>query len=62
MTDVDTDETITTTQEDVVVTGTNFKASQSTGKVEILQGENTVEQTIVAWADDEITFDVDQGV
>lgn len=61
VTDVDTDETITTTQEDVVVTGTNFKASQSTGKVEILQGENTVEQTIVAWADDEITFDVDQG-
>ena len=37
VTDVDTDEVITNTQLNVVVTGTQFQATQSTGKVELVE-------------------------
>lgn len=56
--DVDTDETITADQTNVVVTGTGFGSSQGAGTVTIRQGSTSVAQTIDSWFDTSIQFDV----
>ncbi|MCC7126458.1 MAG: hypothetical protein IT178_16530 [Acidobacteria bacterium] len=58
VTDVDTDETITADQTNVVVTGTGFGSSQGAGTVTIRQGSTSVAQTIDSWFDTSIQFDV----
>lgn len=58
VTDVDTDETITADQANVVVTGTGFGSSQGAGTVTIRQGSTSVAQTIDSWSDTSIQFDV----
>lgn len=60
-TDVDTDESITADQQNVVVTGTTFGASQGAGSVKIEQGAVIVTQTIDSWSDTSIQFDTVQG-
>lgn len=52
VTDVDTDETITNGQTGIVITGTNFGATQGSGTVTI----GGVAQTVTAWADTSITI------
>lgn len=56
-TDVDTDEIILGGQVDVVVTGSNFGASQGAGSVTLRQGSVAVTQTIDSWAAASIQFD-----
>jgi hypothetical protein len=57
---------VTTGATGVVCTGTNFEATQGTGKLEIASGSNyststVVNQTIVSWSATSITFDFVQG-
>lgn len=64
--DVDTDEDITTDQTNVVCTCNNAETSQGTGKLEISDNAtygsgNVVTQTIDSWSDTSIQFDVVQG-
>lgn len=64
ITDVDTDETIVDGQTGVVITGSNFGASQGTGTVEIWdtpQGGNPTQQTVTAWGNNSITITVVKG-
>jgi hypothetical protein len=61
ITDVDTDEIITATQANVVTTGTGFKATQSTGKIELSSGSILSEQTVDSWSDTSIQADTVQG-
>lgn len=67
ITDVDGDEIITNTQANVVITGLGgFKATQGTGKVELVQNSDytgtKVEQTSIdSWADTSIQFDCSAG-
>lgn len=61
LTDVDTDETITVSQTNVMVAGSGFGDVQGAGKVEIIQGATAVEQSIDTWSDTAIQFDVVQG-
>jgi len=66
VTDVETDEDYDDEDTAVTITGTNFEASQGTGKVEM--GDNSdyatavkVEQTVTSWADTAIDFTADLG-
>ena len=61
VTDVDTDESITGTQANVVVTGTSFGASQGAGHVKVFDGSLSVTPTIDTWADTSIQFDMSIG-
>lgn len=66
VTDVDTDEVITNTQANVVITGTEFKATQSTGKVELVEnfdytGTIINQTSIDSWADTSIQVDIAAG-
>jgi len=66
ITDVDTDEDIDDKQTGVVITGTDFEASQGTGKVEISDNATYGSGTVVlqdetAWADTSITITADIG-
>ena len=67
ITDVDTDNIITNTQLNVVATGAEFEAVQSTGKVELVENFDytgtIINQTnIDSWSDTSIQFDVTAGV
>ena len=64
--DVDTDEIISNSQTNVVITGTDFESSQGTGKVELVENSDytgtKVEQTSIdSWSDTEIQFDASAG-
>jgi hypothetical protein len=60
VTDVDTDESITAGQLNVVVTGTGFGATQGAGTVELTCAGQTAELTSIdSWADTSIQFDED---
>lgn len=61
ITDVDTDNTITSDQLNVVTTGTGFGAAQGTGSVTLRSGTVTSTQTIDTWADLSIQADTVQG-
>lgn len=63
ITDVDTDESITGTQANVVITGTNFLGAQGDGYVRVYdQGASLfVTPTIDSWADTSIQFDMSIG-
>jgi hypothetical protein len=67
ITDVDTDEIITNTQTNVVITSTGgFESTQGTGKVELVENSDytgtKVEQTSIdSWADTSIQFDAAAG-
>lgn len=58
LTDVDTDETITGTQEDVAITGTNLGADTAARTIKIVQGSADVTQTQVTGNSTSGTFDV----
>ena len=65
--DVDSDENISPSQTNVILTGTGFRATQSTGKLELANNANyssatiKVAQSIDSWSDTSIQFDVVQG-
>jgi hypothetical protein len=64
--DVDTDEIISNSQTNVVITGADFESSQGTGKVELVENNDytgtKVEQTSIdSWSDTEIQFDASAG-
>jgi hypothetical protein len=59
VTDVDGDEIITSDQTNVVITGTGFKATQSTGAVTLRQGIAVVTQPVDSWADTSIQVDAE---
>jgi len=63
--DVDTDEVITNTQTDVVITGKHFEAVKGTGLVELVENSDytgtKVTQSTDSWADTSIQFDVTAG-
>lgn len=63
VTDVDTDESITGTQTNVVITGTGFEAAQGGGTVEIFDQDDllSVEPSIDSWSDTSIQFDMSIG-
>lgn len=56
VTDVDTDETITSTQSNVVVTGTGFGAVRGNGLVVIQQGTISIPQFVGLWSATSIQF------
>lgn len=55
--DVDSDEIITTDQTNIVLNGGGFGATQGVGAVTIRQGSVSVVQTIDSWSDTQIQFD-----
>ena len=59
------DTTILDGQTGVIVSGTNFNATQGTSKVYLCSASDgsgtNVEQTVTSWGDTSITFTVDQG-
>lgn len=61
ITSVDSDDSITATQEDVEIVGTGFGEEQGTGVVELVDGAITSEQTVTAWGDTSITISVVLG-
>lgn len=61
VTDVDTDESITGTQANVVITGTSFGATQGAGHVKVFDGSLSVTPTIDTWAATSIQFDMSIG-
>lgn len=58
ITDVDTDEIVTATQLNVVLTGTNFGAVQGTGTVTLRQSGNSKTLSVDSWADTSIQVDM----
>lgn len=58
VTDVDTDESVTATQANIVITGTTFCASQGTGSVQLVQGANTKTLSIDSWSATSIQADM----
>lgn len=64
VTDVNTDEKIAVGEQNNVITGTSFEATQGTGKVEMwsdVVGTIKVTQSIDSWSDTSIQFDSVQG-
>lgn len=62
ITDIDTDEIVTSTQINVVITGTDFKASQGDGFVHLICAAQTHNITgIDSWADTSIQIDMSKG-
>lgn len=65
VTDVDTDEVLTNTQTNVVVTGAAFEATQGTGLLELVENADytgiKIVQSIDSWSDTSIQFDVASG-
>jgi hypothetical protein len=61
VTDVDTDESITATQTNVVITGTGFGASQGDGLVELVDGAITSTLSVDSWSSTSIQADVVLG-
>lgn len=65
VTDVDTDEIVTNSQTNVVITGTEFEATQGTGKVELVQYSTytgtKITQSIDSWSDTSIQIDITSG-
>lgn len=63
ITDIDTDESITYSQTNVVITGTGFGASQGAGSVQLRCADSisVTQSSIDSWADTSIQFDVTQG-
>lgn len=63
ITDIDTDESITYSQTNVVITGTGFGASQGAGSVQLRCADsiNVTQTSIDSWSDTSIQFDVTQG-
>jgi hypothetical protein len=66
VTDVNTDEQIDLGEENIVITGDGFEATQGTGTVELADGTNystatKVTQTIDSWSATSIQFDLVQG-
>lgn len=63
--DVDTDNVVSNSQQNVVVTGSEFEALQGTGKVELVENSDysgtIISQTIDSWSDTSIQFDVNSG-
>ena len=64
--DVDTDEEITNTQQNVVISGISFGATQSTGKVELVENDDYTGTKVEAdnydgWSDTSIQVDIDAG-
>ena len=64
ITDVETDETFRDQDTGITITGTNFEASQGTGKVELASSSDygtatLVEQTTTSWGDTSVDFTVD---
>lgn len=62
---VDTDNVITNTQQNVVVTGSGFEASQGTGTIKLTQNSDgtgiSVTQSVDSWSDTTIQFDTSAG-
>lgn len=56
--DVDTDEIVTATQTNVVITGTTFGASQGTGSVTLRQNGNSKTLSVDSWSDTSIQVDM----
>ena len=61
VTDVDGDNIITSTQTNVVITGTTFGASQGTGGVILIDGLLTQSLSVDSWAATSIQVDITQG-
>lgn len=61
ITNVDGDNSITATQANVVITGTNFEAAQGAGYARIYDGALFVAQSIDTWAATSIQFDASIG-
>ena len=64
VTDVDTDESITGTQTNVVITGAGFEAARGTGTVALVDQDDTLTQEVSnydSWADTSIQVDVTIG-
>lgn len=58
ITDVDTDEIVTATQTNVVITGTTFCAAQGTGSVTLRQNGNSKTLSVDSWSDTSIQVDM----
>lgn len=58
ITDVDTDETVTATQANVVITGTGFCAPQGGGSVTLRQSGNSKTLSVDTWSDTSIQADM----
>src|SRR6185436_6400906 len=61
ITDVDGDNVITSTQANVVITGTTFGAAQGTGGVLLIDGLLTQSLSVDSWAATSIQVDITQG-
>ncbi len=67
ITDVDTDNSITSAQLNVVITGTDFEATQGTGHIDVSPTDNVADSnretfsTVDSWGDTSVQFDFVQG-
>ena len=66
ITDVDTDEVVTNSQTNVVITGSGFGSTQGTGKVELVEfvgyTGTKITQSVSSWADGSITCDINTSL